>query len=290
LHKPIGLIRATSLHFFYSKGEFHFTLDMALSKTTLLCFLLGFAACDAAHDMALPDYPLFKQCDSRWAQDEMGTAGPGERNTVCHEGCAMSCVSMILAGLNITVGATQPANPGSLNSWLVANQGYTCAGGDCNNLVLNAPDSISHGRVRLIGEWGGKCCGGDDARPSLETLQQQINTSSVAFIAHVRNNSHFVLLTSWDQTRQAFAVNDPGFDQTHYPYQEISDILMYSLLPAKATIPKVYPLWEQFSYQWKDDKMVNATIGAVGCLMSSTSMALAGHGIAISTGMWQLHV
>jgi hypothetical protein len=36
----------------------------------------------------------------------------------------------------------QLANPGSLNQWLRANQGYQCLAGDCCNLVLDAPDRI----------------------------------------------------------------------------------------------------------------------------------------------------
>ena len=44
------------------------------------------------------------QCDPQWGNDEMGTIGNGERSTICGEGCAMSCVSMALNGLGITVG------------------------------------------------------------------------------------------------------------------------------------------------------------------------------------------
>ena len=233
-----------------------------------------------SHSFILPKPQLFKQCDSRWGADEMGVVGKGERDTVCHQGCAMSCVAMVLAGRNISLGAGQdPMNPGSLNRWLVAHQGYVCLAGDCCNLVLNTPDGLSSGKVRLIGEWGGKCCGGDDARPSLSTMQTLLNSSTAALIAHVRNSSHFVLLTQWDEAAKSFAANDPFFNQSHYAYTEISDVLVYSLLPSNAVVPRAYPLLEQFSYKWSEEKMVNATVGAVGCLMSSTAMALAGHGI-----------
>src|SRR5687768_10902377 len=63
--------------------------------------------------------PLFKQCDSRWGNNRLGT-GP---ETVCQAGCAMSSVSMI-----INSKGHANINPGSLNSWLISNGGF--ASGD----------------------------------------------------------------------------------------------------------------------------------------------------------------
>lgn len=55
--------------------------------------------------------------------------------------------------------------------------------------------------------------------------------------------------------------------------------------PAKqnaiATIPFNYPMYKQSDPRWGKDIMVNKTISEVGCLMSSTAMALAGCGIFI---------
>lgn len=42
------------------------------------------------------------------------------------------------------------------------------------------------------------------------------------------------------------------------------------------TIPFDYPLWKQCDAQWGSDIMVTKTVCSVGCLMSSTSMGLAG--------------
>ena len=39
-------------------------------------------------------------------------------------------------------------NPGELNTYLVKNNGYECADGDCNNLVLNVLDTITDKQVR----------------------------------------------------------------------------------------------------------------------------------------------
>lgn len=49
-------------------------------------------------------YPLYMQCDPRWGNDPMNGT------TICAEGCAMSCVSMALAGKNISIDGV-PSNP-----------------------------------------------------------------------------------------------------------------------------------------------------------------------------------
>jgi hypothetical protein len=50
----------------------------------------------------------------------MGVDGPGERSTICGEGCAMSCLSSGLAGLGATIeGASErPESPISSMSTL----------------------------------------------------------------------------------------------------------------------------------------------------------------------------
>jgi hypothetical protein len=58
--------------------------------------------------------PLRRQCDSRWANQRLGTSG----QTICQAGCAMSSVAMLLAGRG------QNFNPSTLNSWLINHGGY----------------------------------------------------------------------------------------------------------------------------------------------------------------------
>uniref|UniRef100_A0A7S3DAZ2 Peptidase C39-like domain-containing protein n=1 Tax=Palpitomonas bilix TaxID=652834 RepID=A0A7S3DAZ2_9EUKA len=166
----------------------------------------------------LPKYPLYLQCDKRWGNDEMGTPGEGERSTICGEGCAMSCVAMGLAGNNITIeGAT--ATPATLNAWLEANQGYTCAGGDCNNLVLNKPDAISS-RVHLVGEF---------PKPAFSDLCSSIMKGNYLAILHVHNRGHFVLATGCNTADQSFNVNDPFYPTTSYAYADVADIIAYTV-------------------------------------------------------------
>ena len=50
---------------------------------------------------------------------------------------------------------------------------------------------------------------------------------------------------------------------------------------AGATVPFEYPLFSQCDSKWGSDLMVTKTVCQVGCLMSSTSMAIMGFGIPI---------
>eukprot|EP01125_Pyxidicula_operculata_P012030 TRINITY_DN3941_c0_g1_i1.p1 TRINITY_DN3941_c0_g1~~TRINITY_DN3941_c0_g1_i1.p1 ORF type:complete len:188 (-),score=29.29 TRINITY_DN3941_c0_g1_i1:17-580(-) len=166
-------------------------------------------------------YPLYKQCDTKWGQQEMGVPGQAEDDTICHQGCAMSCVSMALAGFNITIDG-QVSTPETLNNWLRKNNGYVCLGGDCCNLVLDAPNRIAPLQVKSLGE---------PLTPFLPTLQKMVQDGLIV-IAHVRNRSHFVLLTGV-VLPSSFLVNDPGFDQKIYHYSDIHDILLYDFINTK---------------------------------------------------------
>lgn len=86
----------------------------------MLALLFAFAALVAAFpsNATIPfDYPLYKQCDSRWGNHMMVT------KTICQVGCLMSSVSMALHGHNITIEGKE-SNPDTLNHWLRLHQGY----------------------------------------------------------------------------------------------------------------------------------------------------------------------
>ena len=127
----------------------------------------------------------------------------------------MSCLSMYLAYHKLTA----VSSPGALNQWLRAQaHGYVCDGGDCNNLNLTAVEELN---VKFMGEV---------EKPSYAQLQLDV-AQGIACIAHVRNRSHFVLLTGWNSNSQQveeFTVNDPGFPQLTYKYDEIADVLQYA--------------------------------------------------------------
>lgn len=125
----------------------------------------------------------------------------------------------------------------------------------------------------------------EDQKPPAEVLVQRINNGSHVHVCHVKNNSHFVLATGSHTDLKTgkveILVNDPFYDVVSYPYENISDIITYSL--TSAVIQRPYPLFKQCNSSWGNDTMVTTTVCAVGCLMSSISMALGGHSIPIPT-------
>ena len=159
--------------------------------------------------------PLFKQCDPRWGNTTMGVHGPGEQSTICHEGCAMTCVAMALRSAAFTLPSGGVIDPGTLNNWLQGHDGYRCDRGDCNNLVLDAPDRLTNGRVRYVGEW-------DNTSLSVASVAANIASAEIAYLAHVHVPTpphgvhHFVVLTSYDNATDTFGVLDPGYDEQRY--------------------------------------------------------------------------
>ena len=182
----------------------------------LFAFFLLFLRGGTASPMR---YPLFKQCDSRWGGNEMGVNGTGERSTICGEGCAMTSLAMVLNALQVPYPfAPLLIDPGNFNAWLLGNGGYMCAGGDCNNLVLNAVERLTP-RVKLIGEL---------PAPPMKDIVRGLKNGTVSYIAHVAALHHFVLLEAPDGPAN-FTVRDPFYNSTSYAYSAFSDIIMYSL-------------------------------------------------------------
>lgn len=136
-------------------------------------------------------YPLYKQCDSRWGNEQLGTSS----NTICKAGCAMSSVAMGLAGTGHNY------NPGTLNSWLKANGGYVSG------------DLIVWSAVGKIGlNFKGKV--------SNANIKANLDANNVV-ICNVHNGGHWVLATGYSGSN--ILVNDPGYSTTSYALSEIVD-------------------------------------------------------------------
>lgn len=212
-------------------------------------------------------FPTYKQCDPRWGNDTMGIKGNGWRSTICGEGCAMTSTAMALAALGVQLNGSA-ITPQTFNQWLIANNGYECIDNDCDNLVLTAPERLSS-VMSLIGE---------TQKPSFTEIVDDIMYNRIIHVAHVHNNSHFVLLVGVDSTasEEAFLVHDPFYNSTSYPYANISDIIRFKI--------DVYPVYKQCDPRWGNVTMGTDgdTICGVGCLMSSISSALAGTGITVN--------
>ncbi len=135
----------------------------------------------------------YKQCDSRWANQQLGTCSL----TICSAGCAMSSVAMILA----TKGAGQ--NPSSFDAWLTNNGGYA-----------NGCDIY----------WGKADAFGVTHYQGMENASENEICNGLkaghGIVANVQGGGHWVLLTACLGGGN-FAVNDPGYNRASYSFGEI---------------------------------------------------------------------
>jgi len=137
--------------------------------------------------------PMYKQCDSSWGSQRLGTCGL----TICQAGCAMSSVTMMLDAHGLSY------NPSSLNSWLDGHGGYVSG---CD-IVWSAVDKL--GRTSFQG---------------IETASEAAICSGLSaghgIIANVNGGKHWVLLTGC-RGGGVFDVHDPGFNRATYSHSEI---------------------------------------------------------------------
>lgn len=134
-------------------------------------------------------------------------------------GCAMTSISMALRGYGYKVSG-RGSDPGTLNQWLVNNYGYECAGGDCNNLVLQQVCKLNS-TILYKGELATSALG-------LSGALQLMKEGNV-LIAHVRNRTHFVLVDGYDDVKKEFTVLDPYYDTQVYSFTSISDFIVYKM-------------------------------------------------------------
>ena len=85
--------------------------------------LLSIFGSVGAVNITIPyEFPLFGQCDEKWADDMMGN------KTICDVGCLMSSTAMALVGCDIPIidGERKDivSTPKTLNQWLRHNDGY----------------------------------------------------------------------------------------------------------------------------------------------------------------------
>ena len=165
-------------------------------------------------DITVPwEYPLVKQCADEWGSDLMGN------KTICAVGCLMSSTSMGMAGVGISLPAEPsavPSNPGSFNTWLKANGGYSN-----NNLIEGVVPKVDPARI----SWP------EDAMHttndlSYETVCNYIKAGRIV-IGNVHNGGHFVLLVGYSTDGDTIMVNDSGFNTPSYSYSQ--DIVGYRI-------------------------------------------------------------
>ena len=144
--------------------------------------------------------PVYKQCDPRWGGNRLGTS-----STICNYGCLMSSMSAAMASLGKTVSG-QTATPGTLNTWLLANGGYSG-----NYFTWGAVTSygITYGSQSNVHS----------------TIQNAICANKIV-ILNVCYGGHWVLATGW--TDSTYQVMDPGYTKTTYNANEVVGSLIYN--------------------------------------------------------------
>lgn len=136
-------------------------------------------------------YPLYKQCDSAWGSDQLGTSS----NTICKAGCLMSSAAMALAGTGHSY------NPKTLNQWLKGHGGYVSG------------DLFVWGSIGPIGlPFEGKV--------SNSQIKAKLDAGKVV-ICNVHNGGHWVLAHGYSGDN--ILVNDPGYSTTSYTLSQIVD-------------------------------------------------------------------
>ena len=146
------------------------------------------------------------QCDPAWGGDILGYS---ENRTVCQSGCLISSVAMALNDCNVMLPVNEEnlaANPGSLNSWLKANNGF---------------EDI----------WGFRWASIDPLGFVWEKFSQNATELFGAFdqnkkiFLHVRNLNHYVLMTGYNRgnsiEESVFYVNDPNHNVYYYTTTEV---------------------------------------------------------------------
>jgi hypothetical protein len=156
---------------------------MLRKQVTLLLLVLVAAATSRT-------YPLYKQCDSRWANEQLGTSS----NTICSAGCLMSSAAMALSAIGSSY------NPSTLNTWLKGHGGYVS-----QDLFVWA--SINPLGVKFVGFI------------SRSAIASNLGSDNIV-ILNVHNGGHWVLATSM-LNANTVAVNDPGYSTGSYTLDQI---------------------------------------------------------------------
>jgi len=147
------------------------------------------------------NYPLYKQCDSRWGADKLG-----RDSTICKVGCLISAVAMAMKGLNKKINGND-VTPRVMNTFLNNNGGYS------GNLFIWG--SIARFGFKYLGQ-----------PTALQTIKNHICNNNIVLL-NIDRGGHWVLATGVNGN--AIIINDPGRTRTSVPGGEVLRAGVYSL-------------------------------------------------------------
>lgn len=133
--------------------------------------------------------PLLRQCDSQWGSNQLGTCSG---LTMCSDGCAVTCETMLLKtnGVNI--------NPGQLNTYLTQNGGYSSG---CSIIWTTA-----------AGYPGSSMTYTGSATYNLSTIKAEIDADDPVIVNVTIPQNHFIVVYGYTGTGTSasnFNVWDP---------------------------------------------------------------------------------
>ncbi|KAL9646478.1 hypothetical protein ABK040_006473 [Willaertia magna] len=140
-------------------------------------------------DQSRYNYPLFKQCDSRWGGNRLGSS-----STICKVGCLMTSVCSALNGRG-----KASYTPATFNSFLLNNGGYT------GNLFIWG--SVARFGFSYLGQTSDKA-----------TIRNWLCGNKVV-ILNVNGGGHWVLAKSY--ANGVYQVNDSGYNRSSYSEGEV---------------------------------------------------------------------
>jgi hypothetical protein len=140
------------------------------------------------------EYPLFKQCDSRWGSDKLGSS-----STVCKVGCLITSVAMALNGLGKRIDGNIP-DPKNFNQFLMTNGGYQ------GNLFLWY--SVSKFGFQFVG-----------MPTDVNVIKKYVCDKYVVSI-NIDRGGHWVLAIGINADG-SFQILDPGFNRNVVPANEV---------------------------------------------------------------------
>ncbi|CAD8102431.1 unnamed protein product [Paramecium sonneborni] len=144
-------------------------------------------------------YTLYKQCDSAWANDQLGTSA----DTICKAGCLVSSIAMMLHTYGVVTDGT--TTPKTMNTWLKKHGGYVSG------------DLFVWASIEPLGFIFQGWCTTTQATYKFD--------AGYHVILNVNNGHHYVLMTSYSGS--TFNVNDPGYSKTSYSASEVKEAAFY---------------------------------------------------------------
>jgi len=165
----------------------------------LACLAAAVSAANFTRGVELGSIPDWRQCDSRWGSDHLGTCS----DTICSSGCAITSVCMYIASRGYG------GNPGTFNKWLKSNGGYASGcliyWGKVDNLGFSSFQGLEN--------------------PTYSTVCTSVGKSN-GIIANVNNGHHYVLVTGCTGS-SSYKVHDPAGRQTTFTHSEVKTFAVY---------------------------------------------------------------